>query len=364
MSLQYASSCDSLGGARFKLRTTERNYTFTADTEANADEWIRVINKVIFKRQQEGETVRLIIPLDAVIDIELSPSLEFAETIDVKVVDSEDSMSVDSYFFASFPDNVYAYELMQRLLSSRPSAPLPKVSSDTALDSGAETAVPQRPASASSVRIIPKIGAAVLRPLGLGGTSSSNSRVPIAAPTRTALPDHDDPSDADQSGRESEVDDNDGYPPKQTGPPPPGMEQQPQSWRGSWIRNPAAKLFGTSPSSPGKLEARRKVRKRPSVTEVVEPAPLTSDDDFSDTESVHTLSPKAHALQPPHDPMEHQFHTFFALPEREELISSESTMTVIADCSLLREPLPRPPGAWPILHLDKLLLLPIVAPVV
>jgi hypothetical protein len=114
------------------------------------------------------------------------------------------------------------------------------------------------------------------------------------------------------------------------------MEQQPQSWRGSWIRNPAAKLFGSSPSSierkvEGGKRRRRAVQRQPSVTEVLEPAPTTSDDDFTGSESALTLSPKSSDMfsavlpvSPPlpgEDPMERQFHAFFALPEKEELIA-------------------------------------------
>ena len=85
VSLQYASSCDAIDETRFKLRTSERNYTFTADTEANRDEWIKAIQKVMFKTQHEGECVKLIMPLEAVLEIEKSPTLEFAETIEVSL---------------------------------------------------------------------------------------------------------------------------------------------------------------------------------------------------------------------------------------------------------------------------------------
>jgi sterol 3beta-glucosyltransferase len=37
----------------------------------------------MFKTQHEGESVKLIIPLGAILDIEKSPTLEFAETIEV-----------------------------------------------------------------------------------------------------------------------------------------------------------------------------------------------------------------------------------------------------------------------------------------
>lgn len=95
VSLQYASSCDAVDEVRFKLRTAERNYTFTAESEASRDEWIKAIQKVMFKTQHEGASVKvgvrsrmkankqLIIPLEAVLEVEKNPTLEFAETIEV-----------------------------------------------------------------------------------------------------------------------------------------------------------------------------------------------------------------------------------------------------------------------------------------
>lgn len=59
MSLQYASGCELTGDTKFKLRTSERNYTFQSDTEDNAKEWVRVIQKVIFQTQNEGETIKV-----------------------------------------------------------------------------------------------------------------------------------------------------------------------------------------------------------------------------------------------------------------------------------------------------------------
>ena len=59
MSLQYASSCDVIDETRFKLRTSERNYTFTAESEKSRDEWIKAIEKVMFKTQHEGECVKV-----------------------------------------------------------------------------------------------------------------------------------------------------------------------------------------------------------------------------------------------------------------------------------------------------------------
>lgn len=44
---------------------------------------MKAIQKVMFKTQHEGENVKLIIPLEVVLDLDKSPTLEFAETIEV-----------------------------------------------------------------------------------------------------------------------------------------------------------------------------------------------------------------------------------------------------------------------------------------
>lgn len=355
VSLQYASSVDMIGGAKFKLRTAERNYTFTADTEANAQEWVRVLRKVIVKTQHHGESVKLIIPLDAVVEIERSPTLEFAETVEVKVVDPEDSMSVDSYFFAGFSDNDYAFDVIQTLLNARPGKALdqPQVPSAAELQQQAQQLADEqgtRPGSAASYASasVSKVGS-LLRPL-ISSERTSDSRVPIAAPPPPSLPEVGDASGF-TSGYDSEASSVDhshgGYPPKLIGRPPPRMlEQQSSSWgTPGWIRKPAAKLFGTSPSSsdiqPRRRPSRRvKKRKQSSVTEVVEPTiPLTTDEEMSETESPQrTRHRRMHSggssiiqrltggsvsdwsIDSETDEASRKFHAIFTMPDSEVLI--------------------------------------------
>lgn len=44
---------------RLKIRTPERNYSFIAETESARDEWVKAIQKVMFKTQHEGENVKV-----------------------------------------------------------------------------------------------------------------------------------------------------------------------------------------------------------------------------------------------------------------------------------------------------------------
>ena len=52
----------------------------------------------------------------------------------IKCVDPEDQMSVDSYFFASFQDNDHAYAAIQQRLDERPSSDLPQVTSNLSME--------------------------------------------------------------------------------------------------------------------------------------------------------------------------------------------------------------------------------------
>nr|XP_019049094.1 sterol 3-beta-glucosyltransferase [Kwoniella bestiolae CBS 10118]OCF28024.1 sterol 3-beta-glucosyltransferase [Kwoniella bestiolae CBS 10118] len=395
ISLQYCSSCDAVDETKFKVRTAERNYTFTADTEASRDEWIKAIQKVMFKIQHEGESVKLIIPLQAVLELERSPTLEFAETIEIKCVDPEDQMSVESYFFASFQDNERAYNKIQTLLEERPSSDLPRISSavtiqqqpaETLEDSVNTIRRPDHSSDTSTTHTLglKKIGS-VLRPL----ISRSNDKVnetdqhkpSLTIPflsNKTHKTSHDSLEtvrnepliEGEVESPDEEGDFDDGYPPRQNGPPPAGMmhEDHRNSWGPSWIRKPASKLFGTSPGSTSTLgrsppeyqsgsgvsrssTTRTIRRKQNSVTEIVEPA-VPHGDDSSDDEitrrpdatssrraarlsiasdvssgsqmaqsrSDYSLMEASETGQREDDETAHKFRCIFALSEKEELI--------------------------------------------
>ncbi|TXT13065.1 hypothetical protein VHUM_01466 [Vanrija humicola] len=334
--LQYASSCESLDGTRFKLRTSERNYTFTADSEANATEWVRVIQKAIFKVQHEGESVKIVIPLEAVFDIERNPTLEFAETIEVKVVDPEDAMSMDSYFFASFPDNDVAFNVLHQALENRPVSNLPPPSS---VQEEAQHNEKTAQATAGGYGL-PSIGT-VLRPL-ISRPGVTETRTPIVAPNQPTLPQaHMDESFEYHGGSDTEGSDDDsdsagvkGYPPKQVGKPPPGMGPPPASgWPTDWIKKPASKLFGSSPGRSGapKRWSKGKATRGPraQVTEVLGTSAITTDEeseaDLARWQSSGLSFVSGSGSAAPTDAaidikVINKFHRTFAVPETDQLL--------------------------------------------
>lgn len=333
---------------RFKVRLPERNYTFQSDTPGNAQEWVRVIQKTILKIQHEGQGVKIIIPWEAVYEVERSPTLEFQETIEVslaifsrsdpqvKVIDAEDSMSLDSYFFASFPDNDYAYDLLQNLLRERPVSELPPVAPPS----------PKEPERKRDSARFSFSGLSSALPTKFGGNKGdAKAPVPIDPPTRLNLPDSSYDSVASHSEADSEMSEDDeatrrrkGYPPKQTGPPPPGMVATPSGWAPTdWIRRGSKQLFGSSPGSDSRLPPRRRPRRQSSVTEVVEGYPsTTTDDEASESDLPRrrrsaraSFTKLASSMSDPsypyvqEDSVAIKFRKTFALPEKEILVDRE-----------------------------------------
>lgn len=80
----------------FSLVTHQRVYHFKADSAASAKEWVRTLQKVIFRSHNDGDSVKISLPIENVIDIEESPVMEkVADTLKIRVVDSDETYAVD-----------------------------------------------------------------------------------------------------------------------------------------------------------------------------------------------------------------------------------------------------------------------------
>ncbi|BGP21994.1 Sterol 3-beta-glucosyltransferase [Rhodotorula toruloides] len=102
----------------FKVSTSEKRYHFSADSEASRDEWVKAIKKVVFRCQNEGESVKIAIPLETIVDVEKSSSLEFAETIRVRVYDADEGYSIDEYWLSYFKNIDGALEKINSVLEA------------------------------------------------------------------------------------------------------------------------------------------------------------------------------------------------------------------------------------------------------
>ena len=79
----------------FTVTTHQRVFIFKADSPASAKEWVKTLQKVIFRSHNEGDSVKISLPIENVIDIEESPVIDFAETFKIRVVDNDETYSID-----------------------------------------------------------------------------------------------------------------------------------------------------------------------------------------------------------------------------------------------------------------------------
>lgn len=79
----------------FSIVTHQRVYHFKADSSASAKEWVKILQTVIFRSHNDGDSVKLSLPIQNVIDIEKSPVIDFAETLKIRVVDSDETYAID-----------------------------------------------------------------------------------------------------------------------------------------------------------------------------------------------------------------------------------------------------------------------------
>ena len=79
----------------FTVITDHRSYHFRADSVASAKEWVKTLQKVIFRSHNDGDSVKISLPIENVIDIDESPVVEFAETFKIRVIESGDSYAID-----------------------------------------------------------------------------------------------------------------------------------------------------------------------------------------------------------------------------------------------------------------------------
>lgn len=79
----------------FSLTIDHRTYHLRADSGASAREWVQALQKTIFRSHNDGDSVKISLPVENIIDFEESPVVEFAETVKIRVIESEDSYAID-----------------------------------------------------------------------------------------------------------------------------------------------------------------------------------------------------------------------------------------------------------------------------
>jgi len=79
----------------FTVVTAERKYNFKADSIPSAKEWVKALQKVIFRSHNEGDSVKISLPIENIIDIEDSQIVDFADTCKIRVIDNDETYAID-----------------------------------------------------------------------------------------------------------------------------------------------------------------------------------------------------------------------------------------------------------------------------
>ncbi|KAK2735674.1 Sterol 3-beta-glucosyltransferase [Onygenales sp. PD_40] len=130
--LRYGISADlaeskgkEKGGTRdFTITTDNRTYQFRADSPTSAKEWVKTLQKVIFRSHNDGDSVKISLPIGNIIDIEENPVIDFADTFRIRVVDDGESYAIDEYFFSFFECGKEAIETLKEMVNNTPAQQL------------------------------------------------------------------------------------------------------------------------------------------------------------------------------------------------------------------------------------------------
>ncbi|KAI0542502.1 hypothetical protein GGR58DRAFT_497053 [Xylaria digitata] len=118
--LRYAISANitdkDQDAVHFSVATHHRTYHFRADSAPSAKEWVKSLQRVIFRSHNEGDSVKISLPIENIVDVEDSHMIEFADTCKVRVIDNDETYSIDEYFFSFFSFGNEAINILKALV--------------------------------------------------------------------------------------------------------------------------------------------------------------------------------------------------------------------------------------------------------
>ncbi|KAI2779422.1 glycosyltransferase family 1 protein [Daldinia loculata] len=103
-------------GLSFSVVTHHRTYHLRADSAPSAKEWVKSLQRVIFRSHNDGDSVKISLPIDNVIDVEDSQMIEFADTCKIRVIDNDETYAIDEYFFSFFSFSKEAINVLKILV--------------------------------------------------------------------------------------------------------------------------------------------------------------------------------------------------------------------------------------------------------
>ncbi|KAF4466024.1 sterol 3beta-glucosyltransferase [Fusarium albosuccineum] len=135
-------------GLHFDVVTHHRTYNFRADSAPSAKEWVKSLQRVIFRSHNDGDSVKISLPITNVIDIEDTQMIQFADTCKIRVIDNDETYAIDEYFFSFFSFGKEAINVLKILIEDASSGGR---SGEKVLSSRDEQEVSQPPSTRTSM---------------------------------------------------------------------------------------------------------------------------------------------------------------------------------------------------------------------
>lgn len=82
-------------GVHFSVVTSHRTYNFKAESAPSAKEWVKSLQRVIFRSHNDGDSVKISLPIDNILDVEDTQMMEFSDTCKIRVIDSDETFAID-----------------------------------------------------------------------------------------------------------------------------------------------------------------------------------------------------------------------------------------------------------------------------
>lgn len=141
--LRYGVSASEKGKG-FTIVTDQRVYHFKADSATSAKEWVQVLQKVMFRSHNDGDSVKISLPIENIIDVEETPVSGLAETLKIRVIDSDETYAVEEvrklyppslhahadlrnqYFFSFFSFGHDAFNVLHTMVNGTTAQKIPQ----------------------------------------------------------------------------------------------------------------------------------------------------------------------------------------------------------------------------------------------
>ncbi|KAH3668667.1 hypothetical protein OGAPHI_002421 [Ogataea philodendri] len=111
-----SSSRDPSKPTWIRIITESRTHWFLADNLAAARSWTSSLTKHIFASKNKGDQVAIKIPLQNVVDLELTSVIGITKNLRIKVIESADTFAVDDYFLMFFSKGENAVEDIKKVI--------------------------------------------------------------------------------------------------------------------------------------------------------------------------------------------------------------------------------------------------------